>query len=269
MLVRVPVRRPPSMGRAVFPSQRFLLGALTPDAAARLIFPNPPRSPHPGHNMATFDAIVAAAGSGQMSPAYLPGTGDCAGVALGLPKASIVKGAGAAGSLLLKMGAASANPILLGVGAAAEIASIVFGAIFGHHAKAVAKERSILCAAVPAANQTLVAVDEAVEQGLFSPQNAIDALRTMVAQFGQQVAAIQHGADPTVAGECNAACLMFSELRAIVARKVSQYQDMLAQPPAGGAAQSIASMFSGAGASFLPWAAAGLVLYLILSRGEA
>lgn len=244
------------------PSGRFLLGAITADAAARTVFPNPPASPNAGHNMATFDSIVAAANSGQMSPAYLPGTSDCANVTLG-PRAILTKGPTAAGGLLLKIGAASGNPIVLAIGAAATIAGIVFSAIFGHHAKAVARERSILCAAVPAANQTLQVVDEAIAAGQFTPQNGIDALNAMLGGFAQQVASIQHGADPTAKGECNAACVMLSQLRAIVARKISEYQDLqtAAAAPGGAIAQAIG------GSSILPWAAAGLLLFLFLKEG--
>jgi hypothetical protein len=231
-----------------------------------MIFPNPPASPHPGHNMATFDSIVAAAQTGYM-PGYDPGSGGCANVTLGA-KAIITSGGKQAAGILLKIGAVSGNPIVLAAGAAAEVASIVFSAIFGHHAKAVARERSILCAAVPAANQTLVAVDEAIAGGQFSPQNGIDALNAMVASFGQEVASIQHGADPTSRGECNAACVMLSQLRAIVARKISLYQDMIAPPqPAalpGAAVPSGGAIVSGG--SVLPWAAAALVAFLILGR---
>jgi hypothetical protein len=254
------------------PSGRFLLGAITADAAARTVFPNPPASPNAGHNMATFDSILAAAGSGQMSPAYLPGTGDCANATLG-PRAILTKGPGMAGGLLLKIGAASGNPIVLAVGAAATIAGIVFSVIFGHHAKAVAKERSILCAAVPAANQTVLVVDESVASGQFTPQNGIDALNATLAGFAQAVASIQHGADPTAKGECNAACVMLSQLRAIVARKISQYQDLQAAAAAAAAAPipgvpgAITQAITGGKvSSLLPLAAAGLVLFLILQE---
>ena len=244
-----------------FPSERFLLGAITPDQAARTVFPNPPASPNAGHNMATFDAILAAAESGQMSPGYEPGSGGCANVTLGA-KAIITSGGKQAGGVLLKIGAVSGNPIILAAGVAAEVASIVFSAIFGHHAKAVARERSILCAAVPAANQTLIAVDEAIASGQFTPQNGIDALTAMLGSFAQEVAGIQHGADPTAKGECNAACVMLSQLRAIVARKISLYQDMIAPPSAPpGAAMPGGAIVSG---SFLPWAAAAVIAFLFL-----
>lgn len=266
MLVSRTARRRRTLGVSIhFPSERFLLGAITPDQAARTVFPNPPASPNAGHNMATFDSIVAAAASGQMSPGYEPGSGGCANVTLGA-KAIITSGAKQAGGVLLKIGAASGNPIILAAGAAAEVASIVFSAIFGHHAKAVARERSILCAAVPAANQTLVAVDEAIASGQFTPQNGIDALTAMLGSFAQEVASIQHGADPTAKGECNAACVMLSQLRAIVARKVSSYEDMMAPPSSAlpGAAVPGGAIVS---RSFLPWAAAALIAFLFL-RGE-
>jgi hypothetical protein len=268
MFVSQTPRRRRTLGAAYrlsFPSDRFLLGAITADQAARMIFPNPPASPNAGHNMATFDSIVAAAQSGFMSPSYEPGTGGCANVTLGA-KAIITSGGKQAAGVLLKIGAATGNPIVLAAGAAAEVASIVFSAIFGHHAKAVAKERSILCAAVPAANATLAAVDSAIAAGQFSPQNGIDALNAMLAGFGQQVAAIQHGADPTAKGECNAACVMLSQLRAIVARKISIYQDMMAPPVP--ARSSAAAVPGGAvmPSSVLPWAAVAVLAFLILGE---
>lgn len=266
MLAYVPSPRRRATIVALPSGRRFLLGEITADAAARTVFPNPPASPNAGHNMATFDSIVAAAQSGQMSPAYLPGTGDCANATLG-PRALLTKGPGIAGGLLLKIGAASGNPIILAAGAAATIAGIVFSAIFGHHAKAVARERSILCAAVPAANQTLQVVDEAIASGQFTPQNGIDALNAMLGGFAQQVASIQHGADPTARGECNAACVMLSQLRAIVVRKISQYQDLAAAAAASPASAITQAIGGGNLSGVLPWAAAALVLFLFLQEG--
>lgn len=271
MIVTVPARSRAAYSRRVFPSSGFLsLGALTAEQAAQSIFPNAPRSSSAGHNMATFDAISAAAGSGQMSPTYMDASTGCAGVKLGTG-ATIAKAATAAGGLVLKMGVASGNPIVIGAGAAAELAGTIFGAIFGHHAAAVAKERSILCAAVPAANQAIVAIDQAVQEGNFTPQNGIDALNATVAGFQQAVTSIQHGADPTSSGECNAACVMLSQLRAIVLRKVSVYQDMITAAVAAASSPSSASnpvtsivqSITGGG-SLLPWAAAGILAFLIL-----
>lgn len=270
MIVTVPARRRAYTWR-VFPSSGFMgLGALTAEQAAQSIFPHAPASPHAGHNMATFDAISSAAGSGQMSPTYMDASTGCAGVKAGTG-ATISKAATAAGGLVLKMGVASGNPIIVGVGAAAELAGTIFGAIFGHHTAAVAKERSILCAAVPAANQALVAIDQAVQAGNFTPQNGIDALNATVAGFEQAVTSIQHGADPTSKGECNAACVMLSQLRAIVLRRVSLYQDMITAAAAAASSQSsaakpvtsIVQAISGGG-SLLPWAAAGILAILLL-----
>jgi len=51
----------------------------------------------------------------------------------------------------------------------------------------------------------------------------------VVSGFQQAVASIIHGANPMSSGECNAACVILSELRAIVLLKQSQYQDLAAQ----------------------------------------
>jgi len=72
------------------PSGRFLLGAITADQAAEQIFPQARVGKNAGHNAATRAAIVSSAGAGQMvnasgALAYMPGSGDCAGVSLVKP----------------------------------------------------------------------------------------------------------------------------------------------------------------------------------------
>jgi hypothetical protein len=254
----VPVGNPYGLGS---------LDALTPTAAAQQVFPNAPRSSSPGHNMAAFNLIQASAAAGQLldvsgGVAYVPGSQDCAG-------ASLLKPAllSTAGGLALKFApeAFAAGPIVGGIVVAVAALSEMFAAIFGHHAAAIKKEQSILCAAVPAANQTLQLIDQAVQSGQATPQQAIAALNGMPAQFDAQVASIRHGADPTVSGECNAACLMATALRAIVIAKVSQYQDILAAAPAGGITSAVSQAAAQTG---LPtWAilaaAAGILWWVL------
>jgi len=213
---------------------RYFLGAITPQQAAQQVFPKAPRSPNPGHNMATFNGIQADAAAGQLTDAtgagaYTPGTPACAGASMLKPTI-----AGTIGSLALSWApkAFPAGPIVGGIVLAIGAISEVFAAVFGHHAAAIKKEQSILCAAVPAANQTLQLIDQAVQAGQATPQQAIAALNAMPAQFDAQVASIRKGADPNASGECNAACVMSTALKAIVLVKVSQYQDMVTASPA-------------------------------------
>ena len=95
--------------------------------------------------------------------------------------------------------------------------------------------QSVLCAATPAANNYLQVIDDAVRTGKATPQQGIDALSSLQADFETQVAGIRHGDNPMSQGECNAACVIQSELRAVVLRKQSQYQDLIvAQAPTSG-----------------------------------
>lgn len=225
------------------------LAAITPLDAAKQVFPNAPRSSSAGHNMATFNAIVASAQAGQMvdaqgAPAYVPGTGACAGANMLKPVlTSTVSG------LALKFApqAFVAGPIVGGIVLAIGALSAIFSVVFGHHAAAVKKEQSILCAAVPAANQSLQLIDEAISSGQATPQQAMDAIDSLVSGFRSAIAPILHGADPTVSGECNAACVMLSQLRAIALVKKSQYQDLAdaqAAQAAAAAANPVAAAIS-------------------------
>jgi len=204
------------------------MGSLAPIDAAKQIFPNAPRSSSAGHNMATFNQMVAAAQAGQVvdasgGPAYIPGTGACAGASLVKPTV-----ANTAGGIALSFvpTAFAAGPVVGAIVLAGAAIAKVFGFIFGHHAAAIRKEQSILCAAVPAANQSLQIIDQALSSGQVTPQQAMDAIDSLVSGFRSAVAPIIHGADPTVSGECNAACVMLSELRAVALVKKSQYQDL-------------------------------------------
>jgi hypothetical protein len=220
---------------------RRSLGAITPDQAAEQIFPLAKVGSGPGHDSQTRGYILSSAqqaltaGAG-FTTAYMPGTPACGGS--GGP--SLLKPAltSTVGGLALKFApqAFAAGPIVGGIVLAIGAIGEVFGAIFGHHAAAIKREQSILCAAVPAANQSLQIIDEAVQNGQASPQDAIAALDNVVTGFRQAVASIIKGSDPTSGGECNAACENLSELRAFVLVKQSLYQDLVDQQAAATAA---------------------------------
>lgn len=201
---------------------RRRLGALDPASAAAQVIGTDSHI-----NASSKSAINASAAAGQMldasgQPAYIPGSGDCSAVnGSGMLKPAIVS---TAGGLTLKFSGAAgpAAPVVMAIGAIME----AFGAIFAHHAAAVKKEQSTLCAAVPAANQALQVIDEAVAGGQATPQQAIAALQNMPGEFQSQVSGIYN--------DCNAACVMTEELKAICLVRASQYQDMIS-----GAAQVV------------------------------
>lgn len=230
-----------------------LLSALTPEQAVEMVFPKAKVGKSAGHNQAVRDLELQAVNAGylinvQGQPAYTPGGVDCQGVSLTKPALM-----GTIGSLALSFApkAFAAGPIVGGIVLAIGGISELFSAIFGHHAKAIAKERSTLCAAVPAANQTLQLIDQALQNGQAGPADAIQALDALINGFNAQVASIRKGSSPTSSGECNAACVMASQLQAIVNYKKSVYQDLLSQPaassPAGSIVQNVQAAVASAG----------------------
>lgn len=254
------------------PSGRFLLGAISPADATEQVFPKARVTNAAGHNLSVRNSILSSASAGQMlnasgAQAYVPGSADCAGVSLLKP--ALTSAVTGMALKFLPQAAAAGGPIAGAVVVAIAGISELFSVIFGHHAKAVANERSILCAAVPAANQSIELIAQAVSNGQATATQAVGALDQVVSGFQSAVSGIIHGADPLSSGECNAACVMLSELRAIVAVLKSQYQDMAAQVSASGSPVSaIANAISGGSLSgLLPLAAAGLGLWLILKEG--
>ena len=203
-------------------------------------------------------AVNASAQAGRVvrgdgSAIYVPGTKDCAH-ATSVGKALITAGLSTGGGLLLKIGAASGNPIILAAGGAAELAGVVFGAIFGHHAAAVGKEQNVLCAAVPAANDSFDAIDQAVQSGQFTPQQGITALDSVASGFQSAVSAILK----MDSGHCNAACVMIMAVRAVVAARKQQYSAMAAQQLAAqqAAVQSLPAALQPAAGVIVPIEAA-------------
>jgi hypothetical protein len=186
-------------------------------------------------------AIVLAAQHGMLvdnagNPAYIPGTSECA--ASGISAAAKYVGlAGSAAGLALtgvvQAGLMAAGPLTLGISVA--IASIVgiFSTILNHHAQAVKKEQSVLCSAVPAANNYLQIIEQGVQTGLATPQQGIDALNSLVRDFTNAVSSIEKN--------CNAACIMTEELQAVVLVKQSEYQDMIAAAQAQAQAAAAAA----------------------------
>jgi hypothetical protein len=223
----------------------YFLGALTPEQATEEVFPASRVTSSAGHNAAARAQILESAGAGEIMGAsgadYVPGTSQCsaaagsgpgnvqlAQTASGLALQGTSIGLVASGTIT----AAALAPWTMGISAIIGL----FPLLFGHHAQAVKKEQSVLCTAVPAANNYLQIIDQAVKSGKATPQQGIDALNSLLSDFESQVSSIRQGSDPTSSGQCNAACIEQTKLHAVVLVMQSEYQDMISAasvaPPA-------------------------------------
>jgi hypothetical protein len=125
--------------------------------------------------------------------------------------------------------AVAAGAISAAAGAIVGLATAGIGTIIGiysifhaHHAAAVAKEQSTLCADVPAANNYLKVIAQAVQQGAATPQQAMAALDSLLSDFKSAVAPILK----MNSSQCNAACYLVITLTAIVNYTKGVYQDL-------------------------------------------
>lgn len=228
----------------------FGLGALTADQAVEQVIP----SSVTGWAAQMRAATVLDVQKGQLvrggtgGPLYVPGTPDCAAAA-GTGQSGNVKLAQVGSSLALtgiNVAAALSTTVATALGTALGPATLgisaligLFPLLFGHHGAAVKKEQSILCAAVPAANNYLQIIDDGVRTGKVSPQQGIDALNSLLSDFQSAVSPIMSGTSPADGKSCNAACTVYAALKAIVIYNQSQYQDL--------AAQTTPAMTSGSG----------------------
>lgn len=180
-------------------------------------------------------AIAASGQTGRITQngggaIYVPGTPDCkasgvSGGAQDLQLAGKVGGLALTAASVPWAGAGTAlltAPATFGISIA--IAGIVgiFSTIFQHHAQAVAKEQSTLCTAVPAANNYLNVIDQAVASGTASPQQGLQALDSLSSDFKSAVSGIYKS--------CNAACVMQMCLDAAIATQRARYTALAAAP---------------------------------------
>jgi hypothetical protein len=151
---------------------------------------------------------------------------------------SLALGVGGAGlGIATSVGAISsavgavAGAVTMGIGSIVGI----FIAIFQHHAQAVAKEQQMDCAAVPAANNYLQIIQQAVNSGAQTPQQGIAALQSLLSDFRSAIASTTK----MNSSQCDAGCYYVVALTAIVNYWIGQYQDLAAQQAA--AAQAAAA----------------------------
>jgi hypothetical protein len=217
----------------------MVLGAITADEAAAQAMPKNTIRNTPGFTQAVYNEIMNAAQTGVFND-YNAQAKSC----LSQPSNSGAKdlslvgsGASLGLSTAITGGLIAAGPATAGISIA--IAGIVglFSTIFSHHAAAVAKENQILCASGPAANNYLNIIRQAVSSGQATPQQGISALQSLLSDYRSIITPIIKDSS----SKCNAACVEYKELEAIVAYQSSIYQDMANAPPPPAPAQVTSS----------------------------
>jgi len=202
---------------------------------------SPRRSRYLGDDASVLAAAIAAGGAGApsaplvsqtvqtaMNQGGLWTTENCSGIVTGKSTAGLVLGAG--GSAAVSWGttaiAAGASgplaPIVLAVGGILQ----VFGAIFGHHAAKVKQEQQIICAVVQSVNDSLSVIDQAVQQGVITADQAGPSLDQLYTDLQTNVQPILK----QDSGHCNAACFILAEARGVIGKRKEMYQSM--QPTA-------------------------------------
>lgn len=220
------------------PQFHHFMAGITADQAAQQAMPKSEIRSTAGFTQAVYNDIVNAASTGNFS-SFNPT--QCGGIS---PSgAKIVNTVGglaltglATGLAVAGVASAIAAPITMG----ASLLVGLFSSIFSHHAAAVAKERQVICASVPAASDSLKAIDQAVKAGTITPGQGIDALNNLLSSFQQTVAPIIK----MDSSHCNAACVWVKQLEAIVIKKSSDYQDL--ETVAAAAAQPVSGSPSAA-----------------------
>jgi len=255
--------------------RRRLLGALTAQQAVESVFPSSSITSTAGHTQSIYDGYIADVQAGQIvdagAAAYEPGSSQCSatGVSSNVKLAQTASGLALTGTMIgiqaaTGIAAAVLAPWTMGISTLIGL----FPLIFGHHAQAVKKEQSVLCAAVPAANDYLQVIDQAVQSGQATPAQGQQALASLVTDFQSQVSSIIKGSTPASSGDCNAACVMVGALKSIVAYKTSVYQDMITSA-SNAPASSVLPSFgiaasSGSLAQWLPLLVLGFIVYELL-----
>lgn len=220
------------LGQAVQPRSPSSSLPANVAAAMRQVFPSV--TSRTGFTQSAYDWCATAVAQGYL-PDYQPGirgtatqfTGGTQGC--GTQKASLkaqlvsTVGAGALTVGTKMLGPSAAIPggaivagVVIGVGAILE----GLGAIFGHHAAAIAKERGTLCAAVPMANAALEQLDQWLAAGQITAATYSQALDATAANFEAEVKPITD--HPIGANEAGG---YVRALRGIVARRKLDLQD--------------------------------------------
>lgn len=183
-----------------------VMGALACECLSSIFNPSGCKGQPPAH------AVINTLRDGTMAISIAGSAGLISGIAAPFASGGIAAGGGITlGSVL---GAAT-----FGIG----IALGVFGAIYAHHAQAVAQEQRILCASVPSVNEAFAAIEDAVTSGRVTPANGQQLLAQLFQEFDQTVAPIRKMDN----SHCNAACVWTRAVQAIVIKKQNRYSQLV------------------------------------------
>ncbi len=191
----------------------------TPEEIAEEIMPQSQVRGTPGFTQVIKQGIIDSARQGRIVGAAPPcpsgqqTTGQQIlgkGLTTGLSVGSKL-GLGLVGLTGTALGAAT-----LGLGF---LAIPLFG-IFSHHAKAVARENTVLCDVIPSVNQLIAAIVQAYREGQFPPTQAIEKLQELE---GSALSALQ----PIMkrnASQCNAACVFATQVEGAIRGSIATIQ---------------------------------------------
>jgi len=197
------------------------LRGMTAAQAAQAVMPQSQISSTAGFTQAVYNDIVAAAAAGNFQQFNPSG---CSGISpTGAKIVNTASGLALSGlSVGLSLGTSLTAVATAGITAGASVLVGLFVSIYAAHAAKVKQEQQVVCASVPAASDSLTAIDQAVHAGTITPAQGITALQNLQSAFQQNVASIIK----MDSSHCNAACVWVKQLEAIVLKKSSDYQDM-------------------------------------------
>jgi len=206
-----------------------------------------------GDDASVLAAAIAAGGGGAPSSALVSQTvqtamnngalwtkEDCSGIVSGKSTASLVLSTAGAAAIKFAGATGPAAPFVMIAGGIMQ----VFGAIFGHHAAKVKQEQQIICAVVQSVNDSLSVIDQAVQQGVITADQASASLDKLYSDLQANVQPILK----QDSGHCNAACFELAEARGVIGKRKEQYA-AIAQQQAQAAAAAAAATAAAASAS--------------------
>jgi hypothetical protein len=178
----------------------------------------------PGFSQAIYDNLIQAVESGQII--FTPSDTQCSGVPQANPLTLVTTGTGlaltTAGIVGTAVGAGSVVPV---VGSIVGAIVGLFVAILEHHAEVTKAEQNAECALIPAANNYLTIIYNAVSSGQQTPAQGVLALQSLFNDFIAQAVTNPSYKDSGNT-ECSALCVYAKQLCAIVNYWVAQYQNM-------------------------------------------
>ena len=240
-------RRPLYIGKMRPRRRRTLLGQTT-DYVAQAIAPYQGKPFY--QHIHDFVSSDLAAGVVDNGGNYSTGQGRCSGQAPGVSPQTLITSI--ATSAAPKIFAAIAPVAAAGpIGAAVVIGAAVIGlfaSIFRPN-QYTKDEIQILCQAVPAANAVLQQVGVEVQSGTITPQQAVQALNTLLSQFTNSVSKLINHTAGNYAQTGDDTEFLLASLTAIVAERSDQYSAMAAAAPAPGIASTLSTTLS----SLPPW----------------